>query len=118
MPTSSKVKISQKFNKFEQSNPAMKMPGHPTKQNLFQTKTLKKQGSGPLNDFKELNKSPEIRQGHIKKNGSISFAILPRTVIPSSDLKAHKKMKSPSPSIKLSGPDPLQRMRSPQTVKQ
>ena len=42
MPTSSKVKISQKFNKFEQSNPTMKIPSHPAKQNLFQTKTLKK----------------------------------------------------------------------------
>ena len=81
MPTSSKVKISQKFNKFEQSNPAMKMPGHPVKQNLFQTKTLKKQGSGPLNDFKEFHKSPDVRQGHIKKNGSVSYAILPRQVI-------------------------------------
>jgi len=92
----------------------MKMPGHSTKQNLFQTKTLKKQGSGPLADFKESFKSPDVRSGHIKKNGSISYAILPRQVIPASELKAHKKMKSPSPSIKLTGgPDPLQRMRSP-----
>jgi len=36
MPTSSKVKISQKFNKFEQSNPKMGGgPGYSSKQNLF-----------------------------------------------------------------------------------
>ena len=112
MPTSSKVKISQKFNKFEQSNPAMKMPGYPAKQNLFQTKVLKKQGSSGLlqmEEMKEAFKSPDVRQGNLKKNGSISYAILPRHVIPSSDLKAHKNMKSPSPPIK----DQLHRMRSP-----
>ena len=72
-------------------------------------------------EFKEFNKSPDIRQGHIKKNGSISYAILPRQVLPGSDLKAIKKIKSPSPSIKLGsdpiklepGDHPLQRLRSP-----
>jgi len=103
MPTSSKVKISQKFNKFEQSNPAMKVPGYSTKQNLFQTKTMKKQGSGMI-DFKESFKSPDARTGTLKKTGSISYAILPRQVIPGTDLKATKKMKSPSPSSKQ-GPD-------------
>ena len=59
MPTSSKVK---KFNKFEQTNIGMKLPGYlPAKQNLFQTKTIKKQGSGPLQEFKDIGKSPEIR---------------------------------------------------------
>ena len=76
MPTSSKVKISQKFNKFEQAGHGSKISS--AKQNLFSTKTLKKQGSGPLQDFKEFAKSPEARAGHIKKNGSISYAILPR----------------------------------------
>ena len=75
-------------------------------------------------EFKEYNKSPDVRHGHIKKNGSISYAILPRQVLPGSDLKAIKKIKSPSPSIKLAGPasdviklepgdHPLQRLRSP-----
>lgn len=61
----------------------------------------------------------------MKKNGSISYAILPRQVIASSELKGQKKMKSPSPSIKLQGPlqhgelqqQQLQRMRSPHTIK-
>lgn len=60
--------------------------------------------------------------GAIKKNGSISYAILPRHVIPSSDLKAHKKMKSPSPGIKngaaINQDHPGQNMRSPNTTKQ
>lgn len=35
--------------------------GLPTTKNLFQTKSLKKNGSGPLSEFKELGRSPETR---------------------------------------------------------
>lgn len=65
------------------------------------------------------HKSPEARP-LVNKNGSISYAILPRREINASDLKLTKKMKSPSPQVKL-GHDQQQivsRLRSPNVESQ
>ena len=68
--------------------------------NLFQTNTNRKSSKKGKNGGFLSHKSPEARP-LVNKNGSISYAILPRREINASDLKLTKKMKSPSPQVKL-----------------
>ena len=116
LPTSSNMKISRKFNKFEQSQ-QVKLPQN--KQSLFQITKQTKKNPGQLKSDNDSRMSPDPHksnnQSGIQKHGSNSQAALPRQLIPNEIKHLAKKIKSPSPNVKFSL-EQVQRLRSPDPV--